>query len=163
MRGQPAPDCYILRVSISPAWSMPIATLLRRERVSTSERALDRNDALVAVADLLGQAGALDALRQREQMGSTAIGHGVAVPHGRIAGLREPCGAFLRLKHPARFDEQDVDLVFALLMPSENPQLHLHALADVAALFSDEHFRDRLRHAADDDALYALFTAGPAP
>ncbi len=163
MRGQFAPDCYILRVSTSPARSMPIAPLLLRERVSTTEGALNRNDALAAVAELLGQTGAFDALRQREQMGSTAIGHGVAVPHGRIAGLREPCGAFLRLKHPARFDEQDVDLVFALLMPTENPQLHLQALADVAALFSNEHIRDQLRHATGDDALYALLTAAPAP
>lgn len=139
---------------------MPIAPLLSRERVSTTERALDRQDALAAVADLLGRPGALEALLQREQMGSTAIGHGVAVPHGRIPGLQEPTGAFLRLTTPASFDGQDVDLVFALLMPTENPQLHLHALADIAALFSDDSLRARLRDAPDDDALFRLLTAG---
>ncbi|PNS09371.1 PTS sugar transporter subunit IIA [Solilutibacter silvestris] len=142
---------------------MPIAPLLRRERVSTSERALDCPDALAAVAALLGDAGAFDALRQREQMGSTAIGHGIAIPHGRVAGLREPSGAFLRLAKPAHFGEQEVDLIFALLMPAENPQLHLHALADVAALFSDEHFRERLRAAPDDDALFQLLSDGATP
>lgn len=142
---------------------MPIAPLLSRERVSTSERALDRQDALAAVAGLLGQPGALDALLQREQMGSTAIGHGVAVPHGRIGGLKEPAGAFLRLAAPTQFGDQRVDLVFALLMPTDNPQLHLHALADIAALFSDETLRERLRTANDDDALFRLLTEGASP
>lgn len=142
---------------------MPIASLLNRERVSTSERALDPQDALAAVADLLGQPGALEALLQREQMGSTAIGHGVAVPHGRIAGLKVPVGAFLRLASPARFGDQQVDLVFALLMPTDNPQLHLHALADIAALFSDDDLRDRLRSAADNDVLFRLLAGGELP
>lgn len=142
---------------------MPIASLLNRERVSTSERALDRQDALAAVADLLGQPGALDALLQREQMGSTAIGHGVAIPHGRIIGLKAPAGAFLRLATPTRFGDQEVDLVFALLMPTDNPQLHLQALADVAALFSDDALRERLRTATDDDALFQLLVEGPSP
>ena len=139
---------------------MPIATLLSRERVSTKERALDRQDALAAVADLLVRDGALDALLQREKMGSTAVGHGVAVPHGRVAGLQEPLGAFLRLSSPVSFEGQDVDLVFALLMPAENPQLHLHALADIAALFSGESLRERLRQAPDDDALIELQSSG---
>lgn len=141
---------------------MPIAPLLSRERVSTKERAFDRQDALAAVADLLGRDGALDALLQREKMGSTAVGHGVAVPHGRVAGLQEPLGAFLRLATPAPFEGQDVDLVFALLMPAEKPQLHLHALADIAALFSDESLRERLREAPDDGALFDLLTSGAA-
>jgi PTS system nitrogen regulatory IIA component len=142
---------------------MPIASLLIRERVSTSERTLDRQDALAAVADLLGQSGALEALLQREQMGSTAIGHGVAVPHGRIPGLKTPIGAFLRLATPAQFGDQDVDLIFALLMPTDNPQLHLHALADIAALFSNDDVRERLRNAGDDDALFRLLTGDPSP
>lgn len=142
---------------------MPIASLLNRERVSTSERVLDPEDTLAAVADLLGQPGALDALLQREQMGSTAIGHGVAVPHGRIAGLKAPVGAFLRLATPIRFGGQEVDLVFALLMPTDNPQMHLHALADIAALFSDDGLRERLRNAADNDALFGLLTGDASP
>lgn len=139
---------------------MPIASLLRRERVCTSERALDPPAALAAVADLLGQPGALDALLQREQMGSTAIGHGVAIPHGRIASLVEPAGAFLRLATPTQFGDQQVDLVFALLMPTDNPQLHLQALADVAALFSAEGMRERLRSVGDDEALFRLLCEG---
>ncbi|MBS0214802.1 MAG: PTS sugar transporter subunit IIA [Proteobacteria bacterium] len=142
---------------------MPIASLLNRERVSTSEHALDPEDALAAVADLLGQPGALEALLQREQMGSTAIGHGVAVPHGRIAGLKTPVGAFLRLGEPARFGDQQVDLVFALLMPADNPQLHLHALADIAALFSDDDLREQLRNAVDNDALFRLLAGDASP
>ncbi len=142
---------------------MPIASLLNRERVSTSERALDRQDALAAVADLLGEPGALEALLQREQMGSTAIGHGVAVPHGRMAGLKTPVGAFLRLATPAQFGDQEVDLLFALLMPTDNPQMHLHALADIAALFSDDALRERLRTAVGDDALFRLLTGTDSP
>lgn len=161
--GAVPPFCYILPASTSPAGSMPIASLLNRERVSTSDRALDRQDALAAVADLLGQSGALEALLQREQMGSTAIGHGVAVPHGRMPGLKAPVGAFLRLATPAQFGDQEVDLVFALLMPTDNPQLHLQALADIATLFSGDDLRERLRGASDDDALFRLLTGDAAP
>ena len=138
---------------------MPIASFLSHARVSTSERALDRPAALAAVADLLGQPGALEALLLREQMGSTAIGHGIAIPHGRSAALQAPRGALLRLRSAVDFnaaDGQDVDLVFAMAVPDHYTHQHLVLLSELAERFSDENFRAALRNAPDAQAMRAL-------
>lgn len=107
-----------------------------------------------------------DALRQREQLGSTAIGHGVAVPHARNAAFRDPRGAFLRLARPIDFGARDgepVDLVFAMCAPEDTPELHLQHLAGVAERFADAEFRDRLRMARSVDALRGLLLDRPRP
>ena len=99
-----------------------------------------------------------DALRQREQLGSTAIGHGVAVPHARNAAFRDPRGAFLRLGHPIDFGARDgepVDLVFAMAVPEGMQQEYLQWLSELAERFADASFRDALRGAADAGALHA--------
>ena len=140
---------------------MPIASLINRERVSTSERALDPKDALAAVADLLGQPGALEALLQREQMGSTAIGHGVALPHGRNEAFDATRAAFIRLRHPLDFGAIDgvpVDLLLALSVPAHFTHQHLQLLAGIAERFSEAGLRESLRVAADAEAVYAVLT-----
>jgi len=102
-----------------------------------------------------------DSLFSREKLGSTALGYGIAIPHGRIKHLKETACAFLRLKTPADFDapdQQPVDLVFILLAPAAATDVHLRILGELAAMFSDEDFRARLRAAPDAAALHRLIT-----
>ncbi|GHU07411.1 PTS IIA-like nitrogen-regulatory protein PtsN [Betaproteobacteria bacterium] len=98
-------------------------------------------------------------LFSRERLGSTGLGQGVAIPHARIAELKEASGAFIRLITPIPFDAPDgrpVSLVFVLLVPEEANDAHLRLLADLAQMFSDRSFREQLASATDDLALYAL-------
>lgn len=102
-----------------------------------------------------------DSLFSREKLGSTALGYGIAIPHGRIKHLKETACAFFRLKHPTDFDAPDgqpVDLVFVLLAPAAATDIHLQILGELAAMFSDEDFRNRLRDAPDAATLHRLIT-----
>ena len=102
-----------------------------------------------------------DSLFSREKLGSTALGYGIAIPHGRIKHLNETACAFLRLKTPTDFDapdQQPVDIVFILLAPAAATDMHLQILGELAAMFSDEAFRARLRAAPDSAALHGLIT-----
>ncbi|HYM85160.1 MAG TPA: PTS sugar transporter subunit IIA [Pseudoxanthomonas sp.] len=126
--------------------------------------ATDRDAVLEAAAGMLAcrQAGA-DALRislqSREKLGSTAIGHGIAIPHGRSPTLEAPRGAFLRLQPAIDFDAADgqpVDLVFAMAVPDHYTHQHLMLLSELAERFSDERFRAALRNAPDAPAMRAL-------
>jgi nitrogen PTS system EIIA component len=102
-----------------------------------------------------------DSLFSREKLGSTALGYGIAIPHGRIKHLKETACAFIRLKTPTEFDAPDsqpVDLVFILLAPAAATDLHLQILGELAAMFSDEEFRARLRGAPDAASLHRLIT-----
>lgn len=101
-----------------------------------------------------------DALFAREKMGSTGLGLGIAIPHGRIKGLKEAHGAFFRLATPVPFDAPDgqpVNLVFVLLVPEAASERHLQLLSELAQMFSDKSFRERLATAADTAAVHALF------
>lgn len=102
-----------------------------------------------------------ESLFSREKLGSTALGYGIAIPHGRIKHLGETACAFLRLKTPIDFDapdQQPVDLVFVLLAPAAATDIHLQILGELAAMFSDEEFRAKLRAAPDAGELYRLIT-----
>ncbi|MCX8017206.1 MAG: PTS IIA-like nitrogen regulatory protein PtsN [Rhodocyclaceae bacterium] len=102
-----------------------------------------------------------DALFAREKMGSTGLGLGIAIPHGRIKGLKEAHGAFLRLATPVQFDAPDgqpVSLVFVLLVPEAATEHHLQMLSELAQMFSDKTFRERLAAAPDAATVHALFT-----
>lgn len=103
--------------------------------------------------------GIYDSLCSRERLGSTGLGHGVAIPHGRSARLASTSGVFVRLAEPVDFgapDGQPVDLVFALVVPEHYAQQHLLLLSHLAQMFGDEGFRQRLRQAPDSGALYEL-------
>jgi PTS system nitrogen regulatory IIA component len=103
----------------------------------------------------------LDTLLERERLGSTGIGAGTAVPHGRIPGLARIFGMFARLEKPIAFDsvdDQPVDLVFLLLTPDTAGADHLKALARVSRLFRDRAACQKLRGTDRADALYALLT-----
>jgi len=101
-------------------------------------------------------------LFERERLGSTALGYGIAIPHGRIKGLGEASGAFYRLKTPLEFDAPDslpVSLCFILLVPKDANEVHLQILGELAQLFGDESMRARLLQAADVPELLALVGA----
>ncbi|XZG70078.1 PTS IIA-like nitrogen regulatory protein PtsN [Chitinibacteraceae bacterium HSL-7] len=102
-----------------------------------------------------------DALFAREKLGSTGLGQGVAIPHGRIKGLKEATGAFVRLNEAIPFDAPDgkpVALIFVLLVPANATDLHLQILSELAQLFSDKAVRDQLLAANDAAALYQLIS-----
>ena len=106
-----------------------------------------------------------DALFAREKLGSTGLGLGVAIPHGRIKGLKQAAGAFVRLAAPVQFDAPDgkpVDLVFVLLVPEAANEQHLQLLSELAQMFSERAFREKLAAAADAATLHGLFAAWEA-
>lgn len=101
-----------------------------------------------------------DSLFAREKLGSTGLGQGIAIPHGRIKGLKHATGAFLRLATPVPFDSPDgrpVNLLFVLLVPEQATEEHLQILSELAQRFADRAFRDALGAAPDPAAITALF------
>jgi len=103
-----------------------------------------------------------DSLFAREKLGSTGLGQGVAIPHGRIKGLKDPIGAFLRLKTAVAFDAPDgrpVELVFVLLVPEQATEQHLEILSELAQMFSDRELRSRLAAATDATTLHEQISA----
>lgn len=109
----------------------------------------------------ISRSSVYDALFAREKMGSTGLGLGVAIPHGRIKGLKEAHGAFLRLSAPIQFDSPDgqpVNLVFVLLVPEAANEHHLQLLSELAQMFSDKAFRSQLVACADAAAGHALIS-----
>ena len=147
---------------------MPLTDLMAAVRTMVSAAA-DRDTVLHTAAELLScrQAGTDELfanLCEREALGSTAIGHGIAIPHGRCPNLTEPRGALLRLQTPVEFGaEEAVDLVFAMAVPAHYTHQHLMLLSELAERFSDSHFRQQLRAAPDAQALMALLTEVPPP
>jgi Hpr(Ser) kinase/phosphatase/PTS IIA-like nitrogen-regulatory protein PtsN len=114
----------------------------------------------------IGRSTVFDSLFAREKLGSTGLGQGVAIPHGRIKGLKEAVGAFLRLAAPVQFDAPDgkpVNLLFVLLVPEQATEQHLQILSELAQMFSDRAFREQLAAAADAAAIHALFTGWEGP
>jgi len=106
-----------------------------------------------------------EALTERERLGTTGIGTGIAVPHCRLPELTRLHGMFARLERPVPFeaiDDQPVDLVFLLLAPADAGAEHLKALARVSRLLRDKAMCEKLRGANSADALYALLTGGAA-
>ena len=103
-----------------------------------------------------------DSLFARERLGSTGLGQGVAIPHGRIKGLKDSLCAFVRLAQPVPFDAPDgnpVSLVFVLLVPEQATEKHLQMLSELAQMFSDKALREAMGRAPDADALHQLITA----
>lgn len=153
---------------------MPLGELLSADRIAILVEPGHRAAVLETAARLLaddipGSTGAAlvttiaDSLHARERLASTAIGHGVAIPHGRLPGLKASRGAFLRLASPVDFDAADgqrVDLVMALAVPEHYVQQHLSQLAEIAEHFASAEFRHQLRRAATVGELSGLLLAG---
>lgn len=150
---------------------MPLHDLLAADRIAVLVEPGGRDTVLDAAARLLAEGSSTataligEALREREGLGSTGIGHGIAIPHARTQAFEHPRGAFLRLREPVDFDASDgrpVDLVFAMAVPRHFTHQHLSVLSDLAERFSDGGFREALRSARDVDAMRALLLA-PTP
>lgn len=149
------------------AATMPLADLLGPDRVLLDQNLASKKSVLEMAARLLSQGDEaadsrdiFEALCQRERLGSTGLGHGVAIPHCRVE-QNSVTAAFLRLKRPIEFDSPDassVDLFFALAVPSRCSDAHLKLLAGIAELFSDPEKRDELRHVEDYRQLTDLLT-----
>ena len=137
------------------------ANVLADFETTSKKRLFEHAGQLFAQNEGVSAAEVFDSLFAREKLGSTALGYGIAIPHGRIKHLNETACAFIRLKSPTDFDAPDsqpVDLVFVLLAPAAATDLHLQILGELATMFSDEEFRDRLRAAPDAAELHRLIT-----
>ena len=147
---------------------MKLTEILSAERVVSGTAVTSKKKALEELSNLLASGAAnlgshevFNSLTSREKLGSTGLGHGVAIPHGRVAGVDRSVGAFMRLKHPVDYDSHDgnpVDLIFGLLVPQTATEAHLQQLAAVAEMFSDDAFCAKLRGAQDNASLYALLS-----
>lgn len=103
-----------------------------------------------------------DSLFARERLGSTGLGQGIAIPHGRVKGLKQAAAAFVRLKTPLPFDALDgqpVRLLFFLLVPQQATEEHLQILSEIAQMFSDRPFRDKLMAASGATETFELLAA----
>jgi PTS system nitrogen regulatory IIA component len=128
-------------------------------RVSNKKQALQEIARRAATQIGVAERGIYDALAERERLGSTGIGKGVAVPHGKLVELPRLVSLFARLDRPIPFeaiDDRPVDLIFVLLIPAEAE--HLRALARISRLLRDEAICQKLRGTDSADALYALLT-----
>jgi PTS system nitrogen regulatory IIA component len=138
---------------------LPIAQVLVHVDVSSKKRAFEEAGLLFENLHGLGRALVTDSLFSRERLGSTGLGHGVAIPHGRIKGLKAPMAAVLQLSRPIGFDapdEQAVNLLIFLLVPEAATQKHLEILSEIAEMLSDAVLRAQLSGSADAQALHAL-------
>jgi len=150
---------------------MQIGDLLDRNAIALRVSAANKRQALAVIAEIaarnfgLDAGDVLDALTEREQAGSTGVGHGVAAPHARLDGLNRLRGVFVRLDHAVEFeavDEQPVDLIFALFAPKDATGVeHLRALARVSRSLRQAGLRQQLRQARTADAIYALLVQDP--
>lgn len=149
-----------------------LGELLERGAISPRVSAASKRQALSVISEIaartfgLKAAEVFDALMEREAAGSTGVGHGVAVPHARLAGVERLRGVFVRLEQPIEFDALDdkpVDLLFALFSPPSSGSDHLRALARVSRALRQSELREQLRQARGADAVRALLTQEARP
>ena len=129
--------------------------------VSSKKRIFEQVGLLFENNNSVARSEVFDSLFAREKLGSTGLGQGVAIPHGRIKGLREAVGALVRTRQPIPFDApdgQNVSLVFVLLVPDRATDMHLQILSELAQMFSEKPFREQLLAAADSTDLHRLIT-----
>jgi len=138
--------------------------------VSSKKRALEVLSGLLVEAGApLAESDIFDGLIARERLGSTGLGHGVAIPHGRFEGLTETVGIFATLERTIDYDaidDEPVDLVFALMVPKESTEEHLQLLASLAEMFGENTVREQLRHsstATEIKAVIGHWRSGAAP
>jgi PTS system nitrogen regulatory IIA component len=141
---------------------LPISHVAVDVQVSSKKRLFEQAGLLFENQHGIARSLVFDSLFARERLGSTGLGQGVAIPHGRIKGLKDALGAFLRLAQPVPFDSPDgnpVGLVFVLLVPEKATEKHLQILSELAQMFSDKTLREAMNAAADAAALHQLVIA----
>ena len=134
---------------------------------ASKKKALEEISEIFAGHDLvISPSDVFDSLLARERLGSTGIGHGVAIPHGRVANAERSVGAFMQLQDGIDFDAidgQPVKLLFGLLVPEESTDEHLEILAMLAEMFNDEEHCQKLNKAGSSNEIYKLLTEWQAP
>jgi len=145
--------------------AIDLSTLLSTGTVLAGIDATGRKQVIVALAEALAEKlsvdarEVIDAVMEREHLGSTGVGDGVAIPHARVHGIEAPVGAFVRLGTPVDFDavdERPCDLVFMLLAPLDAGADHLRALAQVSRAFRQPALRERLRGSGSEAEIEAI-------
>ncbi|WP_269531268.1 PTS IIA-like nitrogen regulatory protein PtsN [Chitinimonas sp. BJYL2] len=140
---------------------LPLANVFLDLDLTSKKRLFEQAGLLFENSHGIARSTIFDALFAREKLGSTGLGQGVAIPHGRIKGLKEALGVFVRLKQPIPFEAPDgkpVQLAFVLLVPEQATDLHLQILSELAQLFSDRKLRESLLAAETAEATYSLLT-----
>ena len=148
---------------------MKIADIIALERIACNIECASKKGVLERLGDLLVlnhpsliSAEVFNSLFSRERLGSTGIGHGVAIPHGRLPNIQGAIGAFIHLKDSIDFDSidnQPVDLLFGLLVPEDSSEEHLQLLVQLAEMFANRDFCDKLRLSTSPDKIYRLFNS----
>jgi len=138
---------------------LPFEQILVGLDVTSKKRAFEEAGLLFENLHGLSRALVTDSLFARERLGSTGLGHGVAIPHGRIKGLKSPMAAVFQLNQAIGFDapdEQPVKLLIFLLVPEAATQKHLEILSEIAELLSNANWRDNLLSSVTSESLHAL-------
>lgn len=141
---------------------LPVDQVLAHVEASSKKRVFEEVGLLFERLHGLSRALVTDSLFARERLGSTGLGHGVAIPHGRIKGLKSPMAAVVQLASPMAFDAPDelpVKLLVFLLVPEAATQKHLEILSEIAELLSDANLRGQLCDSADEKSLHGLIAA----
>jgi PTS system nitrogen regulatory IIA component len=150
---------------------MALTDLLSPDAILSALRVNGKKQALQEMSERAAQVSGLsareifDALLQRERLGSTGVGDGIAIPHGKLANCKHIFGIFARLERPIDFEALDglpVDLIFLLIAPESAGADHLKALAMIARVLRDQAMAAQLRATRDASALYSLLTLTPA-
>lgn len=138
---------------------LPVAQVLVHVDATSKKRAFEEAGLLFENLHGFSRSLVTDSLFSRERLGSTGLGHGVAIPHGRIKGLKAPMAAVLQLSHPIGFDapdEQAVNLLIFLLVPEAATQKHLEILSEIAEMLSDAGLREKLAASPSATDLHDL-------
>jgi nitrogen PTS system EIIA component len=141
---------------------LPAGQVLVSVDATSKKRAFEEAGLLFETLHGLNRALITDSLFARERLGSTGLGHGVAIPHGRIKGLKQPLAAVFQLASPIGFDAPDespVQLLIFLLVPEAATQKHLEILSEIAELLSDSGLRERMKSADEAANLHSMITA----
>jgi PTS system nitrogen regulatory IIA component len=138
---------------------LPPTQVLVQVEVTSKKRAFEEAGLLFEGLHGLSRAMVADSLFARERLGSTGLGHGVAIPHGRIKGLKTPMAAVFQLQQPIGFDapdEQPVNLLIFLLVPEASTQKHLEILSEIAELLSDTALREKIKSCDNAAELHRI-------
>jgi len=141
---------------------LPASNVLVDVDATSKKRSFEHAGLLFENQHAIARATVTDNLFARERLGSTGLGQGVAIPHGRIKGLKEALGAFIRLAQPVPFDAPDgasVTLAFVLLVPEKATEKHLQILSELAQMFSDRSLREAMMAAKDAAELHQVVMA----
>ncbi|MGH8660634.1 MAG: PTS IIA-like nitrogen regulatory protein PtsN [Burkholderiales bacterium] len=140
---------------------LPLQDVVLDLEVGSKKRLFEQVGLLFENNHQIARSQVFDSLFAREKLGSTGLGRGIAIPHGRVKGLKEALGALVRTKLPIAFDAPDgqpVELIFVLLVPDRATDVHLQILSELAQMFSDKSFRERMRGATTAAEMHQLIT-----